>query len=74
MEGYPGIFSDHGDSLQAGRDFDLRGIADAPPYVVVDETLVRRDFPQEDPIGKRIMVKSYFCRMFRSGRSGYDPK
>jgi predicted permease len=40
--------------LLGGRYFDDRDTADAPPVVIVNETLARRYWPGEDPIGKRV--------------------
>jgi predicted permease len=37
-----------------GRGFDERDAPDAPPVVVVNQTLARRVFPGEDPLGRRL--------------------
>jgi predicted permease len=37
-----------------GRTFDEQDAPDAPPVVVVNQTLARRVFPGEDPIGHRL--------------------
>jgi putative ABC transport system permease protein len=42
--------------VKTGRVFTEQDRADAPPVVVVNESLARRVFPGEDPIGKRITV------------------
>ena len=40
--------------LRKGRDFDRRDRSDSPGVVIVNETLARTSFPNEDAIGKRI--------------------
>jgi putative ABC transport system permease protein len=40
--------------LKAGRDFNDGDTNDAPLVAIVNEALVRRSFPNEDPIGHRI--------------------
>ena len=40
--------------LRAGRLFDASDTEDRPPVVVVNETLARRFFADESPLGKRI--------------------
>ena len=49
-----GYFQAVGIPLLKGRTFDQRDKADAPGVVVVNETLAREYFPNEDPIGKRL--------------------
>ncbi len=51
----PRYFETLGIRVRAGRDFDQRDSATAPPVVIVNETLVRRLFPGEDPLG-RVLV------------------
>ncbi len=50
----PGYFDAMGIRLVKGRDFTVRDTATANQVVIVNETLARRNFPNEDPIGKRI--------------------
>jgi putative ABC transport system permease protein len=52
----PGYFDTLGIRLVKGRDFTERDSADAPPVAIINETLARRHFPNEDPIGKRIRL------------------
>lgn len=42
--------------LVRGRDFNDRDSAIAPPVVVVNQAFVRRFFPAEEPVGKRITL------------------
>jgi putative ABC transport system permease protein len=50
----PGYFSAIGIRLTEGRAFSERDGAEAPPVAVINETLARRFFPGEDPVGKRL--------------------
>jgi putative ABC transport system permease protein len=52
----PGYFETMGIPLERGRAIDERDRADAPFVAVVDDELVKRHFPAEDPIGRRIDV------------------
>ena len=40
--------------LIAGRAFSARDTADAPGVVIINETLAKKYFPNEDPIGRRL--------------------
>jgi predicted permease len=42
--------------LRAGRGFDGRDGTDAPPVVLINDTLARRFFPSENPLGRRLVL------------------
>jgi putative ABC transport system permease protein len=48
----PNYFATMKIPMLRGRDFNDRDTAGAPWVAIVNETMVRRYFPQEDPIGK----------------------
>jgi putative ABC transport system permease protein len=50
----PGYFEALAIPLVSGRYFDQRDIATAAPVAIVDETMAKKYWPNEDPIGKRI--------------------
>ena len=52
----PNFFKTMGIPQRAGRDIADTDRADAPLVAVVSEELVRRVFPGEDPLGKRLQV------------------
>lgn len=52
----PGYFQTMGIPLRAGRDFSERDTADAPGVVIINETLARRHWPGDDPVGKRVTL------------------
>ena len=47
-------FKAMGIPLRRGRVFTERDTEDSPPVAVINETMVQKIFPNEDPIGKRI--------------------
>jgi predicted permease len=51
----PGAFDLLGIPFVHGRDFDLRDTPDSTPAVIINETMAKQAFPNEDPIGKRIV-------------------
>ncbi len=44
--------------LLKGREFTERDDADAPGAIIINESLARREFPDEDPLGKRLAFGS----------------
>jgi putative ABC transport system permease protein len=53
----PRYFQALGLPLKAGRYLDERDTAGSPPVVVVNDSFVKRYFPNEGAIGKRILVE-----------------
>ena len=49
-----GYFRTMGIPVIKGRDFDDRDKHGATPVIIITETFARQQFPNEDPIGKRI--------------------
>ncbi len=54
----PGYAKTLGVPLRAGRMFTEHDDETAPPVAMVNETAVRRFWPNEDPIGKRVWIGS----------------
>ncbi|HEX7316913.1 MAG TPA: ABC transporter permease [Pyrinomonadaceae bacterium] len=52
----PDYFRAVGASLLKGRDFTERDDASAPGVIIVNEALARRQWPGEEPLGKRITL------------------
>ncbi|HVT58298.1 MAG TPA: ABC transporter permease [Thermoanaerobaculia bacterium] len=52
----PGFFSTMGVPLLAGREFSDRDVEGAPRVVVVNEAFVKKFFPRESPIGRRLAI------------------
>ena len=50
----PDAFATMGIPLRSGRDFNDGDTYDAPFTAVINDTLARRSFPNEDPIGRMI--------------------
>jgi putative ABC transport system permease protein len=50
----PGAFAALGIPLKAGRDFDDGDTADRSPVAIVNEALVRKSLPGENPIGRQV--------------------
>jgi putative ABC transport system permease protein len=52
----PGFFRTLGIPQLAGRDFSESDTVDSPPVAIVSEELVRQQFPEGDPLGRRLRV------------------
>jgi putative ABC transport system permease protein len=52
----PDYFKTMGIPLLAGRTFDDHDVADAPPVVIVNQTIVRRFWPNQNPLGKHVTI------------------
>jgi putative ABC transport system permease protein len=52
----PEYFQTMGIQIRAGRPFTSQDGAEAPRVVIINETLVRRFFPNENPIGHRLLI------------------
>ena len=52
----PGYFSALGAPLLRGRDFDWNDRPQTPLKIIINETLAQRAFPNENPIGKQLVV------------------
>jgi putative ABC transport system permease protein len=50
----PGFFATLGIPLRRGRDFTERDGEKGPDVVIINDTLARRYFPGEDPLGRRL--------------------
>ncbi len=50
----PGYFATVGQPIMRGRDFTDDDRADTQPVIIVSESLVKRFWPGQDPIGKRV--------------------
>ncbi len=50
----PGYFSTISTPILLGRDFNLRDNETAPTVAIVNETMARRAFPDQNPIGHRL--------------------
>ena len=52
----PGYIETTGIPLRRGRTLDEHDVAGAPPAILISESLARRRFPGEDPIGRRVQI------------------
>jgi len=53
----PSYFQTLGMRLRKGRLLSDRDVKGSPPVTVINETMARRYFPKQDPIGKRILIQ-----------------
>ena len=54
----PSYFEALGIKLLGGRVLNDYDVAGAPPVALINETFARREFPDENPIGQRIVVRA----------------
>jgi putative ABC transport system permease protein len=52
----PGYFRTMGIPLLKGRDVELTDTRDRPGVIVINQTLAGREWPNQDPIGKRLSI------------------
>ena len=64
----PSYFDALGIRLRAGRVLSDKDIAGAPPVAIINETLAKREFPDEDPVGHRILVQEIMPGSTELGR------
>jgi putative ABC transport system permease protein len=55
----PDYFKTMGIRLLSGREFTEQDSQNAPGVIIINETMARRYWPDEDPIGKRIKIGYY---------------
>lgn len=52
----PGYLETTGIPLRRGRTLGEHDVAGAPPSILISESLARRRFPDQDPIGRRVHI------------------
>jgi putative ABC transport system permease protein len=55
----PAYFGTMGIPLLAGRNFTERDNAPAPPVMVINQTMARQFWPNENPLGKHVTMKDW---------------
>ena len=53
----PSYFTALGMTLKKGRALSEHDVKGGPPVAVINETMVKKYFPNEEPIGKRILIQ-----------------
>lgn len=53
----PGYFEAMGIPLVRGRAIESSDVEEAPPVLVINETMARLLFPDEDPIGRKVSIQ-----------------
>jgi predicted permease len=53
----PAYFRTLGMGVRKGRALSDRDVAGAPPVTVINETMAKKYFPNEEPVGKRILIQ-----------------
>jgi putative ABC transport system permease protein len=54
----PGYFAALGIPLR-GREFSMEDTADSPPVAIISAAIAQRYFPNEDPIGRALVMRSF---------------
>jgi hypothetical protein len=52
----PGYFQTMGIPLLSGRDVELTDTRDRPGVIVINQTLAEREWPNQNPVGKRLSI------------------
>ena len=52
----PGFFEALGIPIKQGRDFTWRDRPGSPEAVIINETMAKKFFPDENPIGRRLIT------------------
>ena len=65
----PSYFTTLGLSLRRGRALSDRDVKSAPPALVINERLATREFPNQDPIGQRLLIQEII-----PGKTGLGPE
>jgi putative ABC transport system permease protein len=52
----PEYFRVLGVPLRRGRAFSAADAKDSPPVIIINEALARKHFPEEDPLGRQILI------------------
>ena len=55
----PGYFETIGTPLVRGRDFNDRDDEEAPNAIIINDTLARRAFGDEDPLGRNLDIYAF---------------
>ena len=63
----PGYFNTMGIALRQGRLFDQHDDLDAKRVALVNEAMVRKHFPHENPLGRRILRRASHGNRRRGG-------
>ncbi|HZR65750.1 MAG TPA: ABC transporter permease [Terriglobales bacterium] len=59
----PGYFNTLGIPLFSGREFMRADDENAPPVAIVNQTMVKRYWSGQDPVGRRLQVKGRWARV-----------
>ena len=65
----PSYFTTLGLRLARGRALSDRDVKSAPPVLVINERLAAREFPDQDPVGQRLLIQEII-----PGKTGLGPE